>query len=852
MKQQTLSLAIALAIAAGFLPWQQAVAQQNDEEEAEQPEGSDVATLDRIEVTGSRIKRSDIEAALPVAVIDREDIELSGEISTADLIRNTSFNSFGSYRSQSGSSDSGTQQVSLRGLGASRTLVLVDGRRAAKGGNTTGVVNDLSHIPLAAVERIEILSDGASALYGSDAIGGVINVITRRDFDGVELRIGAGYPTREGGDTEEASVVFGASGERGRLLAGASYNFKDIVFQRQRDYASSTLGDGVNFSTVSATWSPFGNTYQRLDTGEYVAGNCDLPNFRSWTNDLYPGGGEICAYDYTQVGAYDSSSKNTSLFVKGDYLINDDWEVYSRATAARVETFGRYAPAPVALLVPAGTANNPLGVDALLYHRFAALGNRDNTVETQAYDYLLGMQGRLGAVDLDFGLRHANNRTNNIGRNYVVNPVALQYLADGTYDASNPFDNPEDVLNSMKATTARVSEFKQNEVYALLSGYLWDMGGGEVGYSIGAEYRTENYADQYDSLSEAGAIGGSAGNSAGGSRQVASAYGEVLFPLASSFDVTVAGRFDRYSDYGNDFSPKIALRWQPLESLTLRGSIGEGFAAPSLDILTQKESTSAPNVQDLVSCERLDLDPCPTFQATERRRSNPNLESENSLQWSAGLAWQPLDWFDMTLDYYDITVENRIAFYGAQTLLNREFQGIPAPPGLGVVRNAAGSIVEILTGFGNEGEVETTGADLNFNTNFDLGDAGRLRNSLRYSHVFKYEIDGTEFIDTNGAPSWRATLTNDWTLGDFTAAWNVNAVGSNESADGTYILPTYVTHDAQVSWELPWNAKAVVGVRNVANKLGPVDLADPSSRNMNYLLYDVYGRVPYFRYEQRF
>lgn len=817
-----------------------------------QEEDAAEAQLERIEVTGSRIKRTDVEAALPVTVIDREQIELSGQTSVSDLLRNTTFNSFGSYRPQSGSSDQATAQISLRGLGSGRTLVLIDGRRASKGGNTTGVVNDLNLIPLAAVDRIEILSDGASALYGSDAIGGVINVITRRDFEGAEFRIGAGRPRMAGGDTDEMSVVFGASGERGRVIAGAAYNFRDIVFQRERPYWQSNSGDGTRFSTTT-NYSPFGNTYQRLDSGLWVAGECDLPAFRVFQNDFFPGGGEICAYDFSLIAANEASAKNTSVFSNAEYQINDDWNLYSRFSASRNESFGRYAPAPVALVLPPNTANNPLDVTAVLYHRFAALGPRDNTIEGNAYDWLVGAQGQLGAFDLDFGARLSINSSINLGRNYVVNPIARQYLIDGTYNAADPFNNPPSVLSSMKATISRESTFRQEELFVSAAGDLWELGGGTAGYVFGMEYRKEVYADDYDSLSEAGVIGGSAGNSAGGGRNVRSAFAEVLLPLTDNLELDIAGRQDRYSDYGSDFSPKVALRWQPLEQLVLRASFGEGFLAPNLQQLTAQESTSAPTVLDLTGCAQLGLNPCPAIQQTERRRSNPDLVSETSKQWSLGLAWQPLDWFDTTLDYYAISIDNRIAFYGAQTLLNREFQGQPIPPGLGVVRNSAGAIVEILTGFGNEGRVETSGLDLNARARFGLADWGSLSHQLQVSYVLDYVIDGgPDLVGSNSAPAWRATLNNDWQFSDYTLAWNISAIDRNASGDGTFALPTHVVHDLQLRWAAPWNGSLVVGVRNLGNKQPPIDLADPSGRQFNFNLYDGYGRVPYVRYEQRF
>src|SRR5690606_25116558 len=224
MKRNLLSEAVRYGIAAGTIGMvgfaAPAFAQSSD----------DAATLDRIEVTGSRIQRADVEGALPITVIDRMDLELSGEISVADFPRTTTFNSFGPFRPQSGSSAQSFAEVSLRGLGGGRTLILIDGRRAPTA-PMTGQAQDLNAVPLAAVERIEILSDGASAIYGSDAIGGVINIITRKDFNGVELTLGVSEPEREGGETEEGSAIMGIAGDRGNLLAGVSYNNRGIIWQ---------------------------------------------------------------------------------------------------------------------------------------------------------------------------------------------------------------------------------------------------------------------------------------------------------------------------------------------------------------------------------------------------------------------------------------------------------------------------------------------------------------------------------------------------------------------------------------------------------------------------------------------
>ncbi|MGN6704123.1 MAG: TonB-dependent receptor plug domain-containing protein, partial [Burkholderiaceae bacterium] len=203
------------------------------------------STLEKIEVTGSRIKRAEVEGALPVTVITRKDIEVSGKTTVADLLQNSTFNSFGSNKPTSGSSAQSMSEMSLRGLGGGRSLVLIDGRRAPLSPQFSEAGSDLNSIPLSAVERVEILSDGASAIYGADAIGGVVNIITRKDFNGVEMTVGVG-DGNYGGDTEEGSVLMGTSSDRGRLLGGVSYNNREIAYVRDKPWMKGLVGPSTN------------------------------------------------------------------------------------------------------------------------------------------------------------------------------------------------------------------------------------------------------------------------------------------------------------------------------------------------------------------------------------------------------------------------------------------------------------------------------------------------------------------------------------------------------------------------------------------------------------------------------
>ena len=850
------------------------------------------ATLDTIEVTGSRIKRADVEGALPITVINRAQIDASGEISVADYLRGTTFNSFGSIRPQSGSSAQATAGVSLRGLGEGRTLILIDGRRAPVAA-ATGNFQDINAVPLAAVERIEILSDGASAIYGSDAIGGVINIITRKDFNGVEITYGVGSPTLDGGDTEQGSIIFGTASERGRLLGGISLDSRDIVFQRSRPWSSG----GV---------SSFGNNIQFNPTGGFIAhptNGSRMPGFDCTTNGFFQTGttaaNRRCQYDFTFVAADEASVKNQSTFLRGDYQINDNWSTYLNAQVSRVQSFGRYAPVPSSpwlngsngVAIAPGNPNHPAvrfpgdpyyaslaGQTLYVRHRFAALGNRDDSIENGLYDFTAGFQGRLGAFDLDFGVRTSESKSIVLGRNYVLASSAQAAVNNGTYLLFNPFATDPAVANSLIVTINRESTTKMREAFASASFDLFEMGGGTAAMAVGAEYREENWDDIYDSLSAAGVVSGSAGNSAFGSRDIKAAYFEALFPIIDTFEVTLAGRFDEYSDYGNDFAPKIAMRWQPLDTLTLRASYGQGFRAPTLDIVGQQPAFGADGIADPRTCiAQGQAAGCQT-QVTSYTIANPNVSSEQSTQYSLGLAWDATDWLSLTVDHYNTKIEDQLAFFdsgdlaaclaGTTTFCPTGVSALPAnlsPPlpalGLGVARDpVTGEILYTQIGYSNLGTIETNGIDLSVRTQFDGGNWGEFSNLLQVSYVGSYEVNGTDQIGLNGVPEFRATLQNTWAKGDFSAAWNINMIDSTSStaADSGYTVgyaqqvASFVTHDVQATWSAPWNGRLTLGVNNVLNRGPSLDDLEAGGRGFDFGLYDGYGRVTYMRYTQSF
>ncbi|MFP5306715.1 MAG: TonB-dependent receptor plug domain-containing protein, partial [Gammaproteobacteria bacterium] len=812
--------------------------------------GDDPSKLDSIEVTGSRLSRAAMEGALPVTVISREDIAATGKISVADALRSSTFNSFGSFTSISGSSGQGQSVAALRGLGSNRTLVLVDGRRVATSPSLQGSGVDLNTIPLAAVERIEVLSDGASAVYGSDAIGGVINVILRKDFSGVEITARLGRPEAAGADEEDASIVAGISTGDSRMLFGASYTNKKAIFLRDRDYSRGQLGpqnadETYDFSQTAGI-SGFGNTIFNADFSDTLeapdAGCQENLGYYRLVDDVgnFTGvqGAAMCGFDFTQFAADTTELTSQSVFVKYGYDIDYDLAFEITATYAQTESFGRFAPAPDLLFVPGSAPTNPYGEDVYVAHRFLPLGTRDNNNRSGVFSVLPVINYNYEQWDVELGARLSRFTFSDRGSGYLLRSVAAAAAESGAYnpfDLSNPGD--EDTLNSMIVTTSRDGLTEYREVFTTVRVPLWSLDTGTIDSAWGAEYRKERFYDNYDSQSEAGTVGGSSGNSSSGDRNAYAVFGEVVVPVIQDVEVDVAARYDHYSDAaGGAFSPKVSARWLLQDNLTLRASAGKGFRAPLLSELNANDAFSAESARDLVTCREAGV---PDSQCAEAQydtfiKANSDLDPEKSTQFGFGIAMQPIDWADFTLDYYNITVKDSLTTYSVQSLIFRELLGQPLPEGTSVNRRDTGAIDFVETTTDNIAEIETQGLDLLVNTRFDFAGWGTLRPKLAATYVLGYEVDDgilpvRDEVGDPGQPEYRLTATVPWTIGDFTATWNTTYIDATAGAtvpgdpDPLKLqqaghVASNTVHDVQINWETPWNGSLIVGVRDLFDR----------------------------------
>lgn len=820
---------------------------------------------ERVEVTGSRIKRADSEGALPVTVITRAELEASGAVTVAEFVRNTTFSSSGQFRPQSGSSAQAFSGVNLRGLGSNRTLVLVDGRRVAKAPNV-GDAADMNSIPMAAVERIEILTDGASAIYGSDAIGGVVNVILRKDFEGLQVMAGVTKPSIKGGDREEGSAVLGFNSDKGRLVAGISHTKRDIIYVRDYPWGY-TKGASSYSNAMYKAFDDGAGGYLFAPSGSSFLGNAGTCDFADKGFYVQASTGR-CRYDFNLVAADEAQTSSDSLFARGELRLNNDWSAYLNASVTRNQSFGRYAPVPDSVLITPGSAFDVahLNVGAggspyWLAHRFAAAGNRDTSTDGNLYDLGIGFQGSVEGFDIDVGARRTISKIVETGRGFIVKGLATTAINNGTYNVDNPFANTDTVLKSITATTGRDSVFSSNEVYVNASKGLFKMDGGMATLFVGAETRTEKYADIYDSLSEAGEILGSSGSSASGSRKVTALTGEMLFPIWKTLDASIAGRYEKYSDYGSDFSPKASLRFRPSKDLTLRASVGRGFRAPSLPELNQKPAYSADTVVDPRHCAAdggFTTEECLSqeFQINGLAISNPNLKSEKSKQWSLGAVWDITPSLSVKVDYWNTKIDNVISAISAQQIVDRDNgdSKLAIPAGLSIKRDpVSGAILQIVRGSANEGTNQYSGIDFNVQYQYKLDGFGSFKHDLTIAERLEAKQNDVDFNGSFGEPKRRASFSTNWKLGPFDATWNMNLIGKNgDEAKGNY-TGTYVTHDLQLGYAPPVKGmKVTVGVVNVGEKFPALVGSPYDQKPFNYYLYDAYGRQVYARLEQKF
>ena len=834
----------------------------------------DGTTLEEITVVGSSIPRAISDAPQPITVIDSLDIQLSGINNVSDLLRTSSFNSFGSFRERSGSSFGQIATVDLKGLGAEYTAVLINGRRVPGSPLTGASIVDLNTIPLSAIENIQILKDSASAIYGADAIGGVISIKLKEDFEGFEFGGGLERPSLEGADSQSYHGLWGTTFERGSLMIGVEHFERDAISDADRPYSRANLA-GPTFGNTEGV-SVGGNTAFETDfSGPFALGDCNTDLYAGVFTQPFGLDGTGCGFAYANISLQTGNVDRDSIFLTSNYELNDDTKLYLDARYNNNETFGRYAPAVGFFRFPSSSPFNTFGRDLDVFHRFVGHGNRVDSVDIDELTISTGIQGEFGnGINYDAHVRYYDYSGTEFGNTYVQQSVLEAEVAAGRYDVFNPLSQDPVHLAAVEASGIQLTrdlKTEDIEVGVTFSGESFAMAGGNTGWAFGLEWADQEYTDIYDEFREAIDVLGSAGNSASGDRTRYAVFGEFRMPVADNFEVNLAARYDDYDDIGSEFSPQINARFSPTDNLTFRASYGEGFKAPNLIDLHQELAQSFDDLADQTRCAAQGVAPgdCPTFQVENFSGGNLTLEPEESESFNIGVIGE-FGNFAASLDYYNVEITNGVTELSLDQVNDREGRG-DLPAGVIVNRGPSvggvpGAIINITNPKTNGAFLETSGLDLGINFGFDAGFADVDAN-LTWVHVLDYdqqttpdspidELVGTEDGD-DAYPENRFNTSVRFARDNVTLTWNTTYIDSFRNVSDTDEYDSWLGHDVTVNWTDAFGFEGLnltAGVLNLTEEEPSID-PNPNagySDSVVLQLYEVRGRIPFINVKYHF
>ena len=676
--------------------------------------------LERVEVTGSAIKRIEGETALPVQVISRSEIDKAGLTTAAEILSRISASAnnltdggsiaTGGFRDQMG-----LNAANLRGLGVSSTLVLLNGRRMANfasPGDAAGV--DLNSIPAAAIQRVEVLLDGASSLYGSDAIGGVINFITRKDFRGVDLNVLAGN-TSEGGANKRSATLAGGWGDYGRdgfnlmgvldLQSTSTLNANQRKFIKALDIpgrlpdqlSSYSFPGNIRLSSsqrdvlIDEGFSTNGKTVIDSRTvNPAAATGCNPANGSLYLPEGI-GGVDGCTFDFMRDIELYPKSRKGSLFTRGVLDLGGGHQLFAEASLARAKTF--YAGTPnrtdidldvsqVAALK--GSSLNNLAADEedriiTVRTRLAEAGLRTSELVSTSNRFLIGTLGNIAGWDYEWALNHSTSKVSDRdSQGYLNEQMVIDGFTAGTLNAFGPSSAAGLALYEKAQIRGEVRHANgtMDSLDFRMSRGLMPLAGGDLALALGGELRREKQTyHQSDALKANNILGETSqgpDSDFGHSRKVGAVFGEISAPVTKQLELQAAMRYERYQVSGGALSPKVGLKYVPMPELLLRASLGRGFRAPSMSDLYRPLTTgSAAVVVDPV-CLQQDasntVTDCSEGWGTYNY-SNAKLKPEKSRQFSLGAVFEPSRGVNLNLDYWNIQKSNLISTLGVDVIL---------------------------------------------------------------------------------------------------------------------------------------------------------------------------------------
>ncbi|MBN4971633.1 TonB-dependent receptor [Stenotrophomonas maltophilia] len=789
-------------------------------------QAQEATNLDRISVTGSRIKSTDIETSQPVLSLTRADIEKQGVTSVADILQRVAANGAALNRTYNNGGD-GSAGVSLRNLGSERTLVLVNGRRWTTG--LDGSV-DLNTIPTAMIERIDILKDGASTIYGSDAIAGVVNIITKQSFDGAEANFYKGQYSAGDGEREAADFTLGTTTDRASLVLGVSYVNEKAVMAGDRKISA---GGPPFFSGQSSTGIP--GSYLRNDERYVILNGVETP--------FDP---NVHGYNTAPDNYLLTPNERTSLFAVGSYNVTDNITFRTEAMYNERKSEQLLAAMPVTgQRLSAGSMYNPYGVDLTgVARRFNETGGRSFNQNVKNWHFYGGFEGffefadrnfdwdvgyrydKTDQNDLTYGLFNKQRLAEAYGPSAIRDGKAVCLNSAGAIIAGCAPINPLGGMGSISQEALDYTSFTAHDsaslvskgYYANISGEIVQLPAGALGFAAGYEYRKESGQFDPDAFIASGLSTGNGAAPTKGGYDLDEFFLELSIPVladlpgAKLLDFSAATRYSKYSNFGNTTNNKFGFRWKPIDDLMVRGNYSEGFRAPSINNLYRGDADSFESY----------IDPC---SSTSGRRTgavaaqcaaegvpigfvqpgagsgakqtpepftwqaNPNLKPETSTSKTLGLVWSPsfVQGLNVTLDWWQIKIEDAITRPAIQDIMDRCYGGtaqeqaancglITRDPNYGST-NQRYTITNVNMPLQNLASYKVEGWDLGILYKLPETSIGQFTITLDGTYLSKWDTKSTQDAPIEGRqgryldqdPYWRirSNLYVDWSYGDF-------------------------------------------------------------------------------------
>jgi outer membrane receptor protein involved in Fe transport len=825
--------------------------------------------LERFEITGSRIKRIDAETPQPVVRITDLEFKATGFSTLGDAIRAMPAVSGQSLVSIDGGTSftPGVSSFNLRGLGANNTLVLINGRRAAPfasaGFNGFQSVFDLNSIPTSAIDSIEVLKDGASAIYGSDAVAGVVNINLKKNFTGLSTELSIGNTFKTDSMEKSAFVIMGSQAGKVSLVATADYYTRNSIYGRDLDYTDESNGAPYGGFDQRSTSGPVGAVRGLNDRTRFPAGNA---YFTAPTNNPTLAGAVagIPLYNFQEVAGFYPDIESSGVYTRGVFDFNTSLSGFVEASFRRSHVNIDAAPTPYvtsqeigdspagAGVFPASNPYNPFGQDILdLRYRFNELGNRiqDSTADTVRL--VAGLEGQIfnSGWSWDGALTHSKNSVAQLSRNTTSDRLVQNALNGVTLQGQryylNPFGtNPPVLLDYLRITNPGNDMFQVRSADIGASGPIFNLPAGEVGLAVGSEVRTEKFENIGTQLNRDGQIvGGSTGSDTVGHRRLYSYFAEVNIPVTKQIEVQLAARHEEYSDFGQTTKPKIAAVYRPIPEVLIRGSYGESFLAPNLAYLytTQSISFTSGTLADPLRPND------PRVQIRQFGGGNRNLQPEETEVVYGGLVLQPFARktgsifreLSFGVDYFKFTQENLISsLTAAQILGNLTAFGNLVERNAPAAGETVGTISGVRTSFQNLSGGEYEGFDFNIRWILPRNEWGEFRGELSATYVKNTEFTNAVgvLVDYDGNysfPHMRSTATFAWKKGNWASSLFVTHIGSYLDNFGVAEVSDQIVLNPQIAYKGWFNSTITFGVRNVLDKNPPIDLSDSKLVNEN-------------------